>query len=176
MANLFTRYYQAGVGTSASTLLTAAASTQTTVIGCTIANTTSSPITTDVYVNANTSFTASITATSMNVTFVTSGVITIGMAVTGSGLDPAQTITGFVSGTLGGIGVYTVGISQSLASRSMAGNQSVYVVKSATVPVGGSLAIIGADGKIVMNTGDKFNVVSGTAASADVIVSALLIT
>jgi hypothetical protein len=176
MANTFTRYYQAGVGTSASTLLTAGASTQTTVIGCTIANTTTSSITTDVYVNANTSFTASISSTTLNVTFVTSGVITVGMKVTGSGVDSAQTITGFVSGTLGGIGVYTVSVAQSISSETMAGNQNIYVVKSATVPTGSSLAIIGADGKIVLNTGDTFNVISSVASSADVIVSALLIT
>lgn len=50
MANLFTSYVAKNVGTSASTLLTVAASTQTTVIGLTVANTTSSQITCDVYV------------------------------------------------------------------------------------------------------------------------------
>lgn len=175
MANTFTRYYQAGVGDTPSTLLTAAAGTQTTVIGCTVANTTESPITTDVSVNANTTFTASISSTTLTVTYVSSGVITVGMTITGSGIDPAQTITAFGSGT-GGIGTYTVSVAQSIGSETMYGDQSVYIVKGATVPVGSSLAIIGADGKIVMNTGDKFNVVASAASSADVLVSALLIT
>jgi hypothetical protein len=175
MANLFTRFYQAGVGTSAATLLTANQFTQTTVIGCTIANITSSPITTDVYVNANASVVASITSTTMTVTFVNSGVLTVGMTVTGSGIASGTTITALGTGT-GGIGTYTVSIAQSIGSSTLGGNQNIYVVKLATVPVGGSLAIIGADGKIVMNTGDKFQVVSSDPASADVLVSALLIT
>lgn len=176
MANTFTRYYQAGVGTSASTLLTAASGTQTTVIGCTIANTTSSSsITADVYVNANAVVTASISSTTMTVTYVTSGVLTVGMTVTGSGIASGTTITALGSGT-GGIGTYTVSIAQSISSSTLGGNQSIYVVKGATVPVGSSLAIIGADGKIVLNTGDTFNVVASEDTSADVLVSALLIT
>jgi hypothetical protein len=175
MANTFTRYYQAGVGTSPTTLLTAAAATQTTVIGCTIANTSSNPITTDVYLNANTSFVASISSTTMTVTFINSGTITVGMTITGSGIAAGTTITAFGSGT-GGTGTYTVSIAQSISSSTFGANQNIYVVKAATVPVGGSLAFIGADGKIVLNTGDNFNVVASSASSADVIVSALLIT
>jgi len=173
MANTFTRFYQAGVGTSAATLLTAAQFTQTTVIGCTIANTTASPISTDVYVTANASVVASISSTTMTVTFVNSGALTVGMAVTGAAANTI--ITAFGSGT-GGVGTYTVSIAQSLGSSTLGASQNIYVVKGATVPVGGSLAIIGADGKIVMNTGDTFNVVSNAATSADVLVSALLIT
>lgn len=49
MANTFTSYVAKSVGTSASTLVTVGASTQTTVIGMTIANTSASAITCDVY-------------------------------------------------------------------------------------------------------------------------------
>jgi len=49
MANTFTSYVAKDVGTSASTLVTVAASTQTTLIGLTVANTSASPITCDVY-------------------------------------------------------------------------------------------------------------------------------
>lgn len=48
MANTFKNYAAADVGTSASTILTA--TTQTTVIGMTVANLTTSPITVSVYV------------------------------------------------------------------------------------------------------------------------------
>lgn len=176
MSNTFTRYYQAAVGTTPATLLTAAASTQTTVIGCTIANTTASPITADAYINANTSFTAGISSTTMTVTFIASGIITVGMTITGGGISPGTKITGFGSGT-GGTGTYTIDVAQSIApGTSFAANQNIYIVKAATVPVGSSLAIIGADGKIVLNTGDNFDVVASDPASADVLVSALLIT
>jgi hypothetical protein len=51
-----------------------------------------------------------------------------------------------------------------------------YIVKTATVPVGGSLALFGSDGKLVLNTGDAFTVVSSAATSADFILSVLQIT
>lgn len=50
MANTFTSYVNKDVGTSAATVVTVGASTQTTIIGLDIANTTSSPITADVYI------------------------------------------------------------------------------------------------------------------------------
>jgi len=49
MANVFTSYAAKSVGTSASTLVTVASATQTTVIGLTVANTSGSQITCDVY-------------------------------------------------------------------------------------------------------------------------------
>lgn len=51
MANTFKNYVASGVGTSANTLLTVASSTQTTVIGITIANVTANTIKVDVIVN-----------------------------------------------------------------------------------------------------------------------------
>ena len=51
-----------------------------------------------------------------------------------------------------------------------------YIVMNATVPVGGALALFGGDGKLVLNTGDAFTVQTSTNASADAIMSALLIT
>ena len=50
MANTFTSYMNKNVGTSASTVVTVGASTQTTIIGMSAANTTSSPITVDAYI------------------------------------------------------------------------------------------------------------------------------
>jgi hypothetical protein len=47
--NTFTSYVNKNVGTSAATVVTVGADTQTTIIGLAVANTTASPITTDVY-------------------------------------------------------------------------------------------------------------------------------
>ena len=47
--NTFTSYLNRNVGTSAATVVTVGASTQTTVIGMTVANTSASAITCDVY-------------------------------------------------------------------------------------------------------------------------------
>jgi hypothetical protein len=49
MANTFTSYVNKNVGTSAATVVTVGSSTQTTIIGLAVANTTASPITADVY-------------------------------------------------------------------------------------------------------------------------------
>jgi len=108
MANTFTRYTSKSVGTTPVVLVTAASSTQTTAVGLTLSNTTTSPVTVDVYV----------TASAVN----------------------------------------------------------YYLVKAASVAVGGSLALFGADGKLVLNTGDAFTVVSSTASSVDAILSVLQIT
>jgi hypothetical protein len=105
MANNFTSYVNKDVGTSAATIVTG--SGQTTVIGMTIANTSTSPITVDVYV-----------------------------------------------------------------TRSAT---NYYIIKGATVPVGGALVPIGGDQKLVLVAGDVLKAVSSAAASADVITSMLVI-
>lgn len=46
-----------------------------------------------------------------------------------------------------------------------------YLVKGATVPVGGALALIGGDVKHFLLNGDALKVVSNTASSLDVVTS-----
>jgi hypothetical protein len=50
MANLFKSFPSKNVGTSAATVYTCPSATQTTIIGLSMANTTSSPITTSAYI------------------------------------------------------------------------------------------------------------------------------
>jgi len=108
MANTFTSYVNKDVGTAAATVVTVGASTQTTLIGMSCANTTASPVTVDAY-------------------------------VTRSAVD-------------------------------------YYLVKGATVPVGGSLVIVGGDQKVVLITSDALKVLSSAAASIDLFTSVLNIT
>ena len=108
MANTFTSYVNKDVGTAAATVVTVGASTQTTLIGMSCANTTASPVTVDAY-------------------------------VTRSAVD-------------------------------------YYLVKGATVPVGGSLVIVGGDQKVVLITSDALKVLSSAAASIDLLTSVLNIT
>jgi hypothetical protein len=105
MANAFTSYANKSVGTSAATVVTIGASTQTTIIGMSCANTITSPVTVDVY-------------------------------FTRSAVD-------------------------------------YYLVKAATVPVGGSLEVIQGN-RIVLIASDALKVLSSAATSADVVVSVLL--
>lgn len=108
MANVFTSYVNKDVGTSAATVVTVGAGTQTTVIGMSCANTTASPVTVDAY----------ITRSATN----------------------------------------------------------YYLIKGATVPVGGTLVIVGGDQKVVLIASDALKVVSSTASSVDAVTSVLEIT
>lgn len=51
-----------------------------------------------------------------------------------------------------------------------------YLIKGATVPVGGTLVVVGGDQKVVLTTGDVLKVVSSAASSLDVVTSVLNIT
>ena len=103
--NTFKSYANKNVGTSAATVYTCPASTQTTLIGLSMANTSASPITTDAY----------ITRSAVN----------------------------------------------------------YYLVKGATVPVGGSLVIVGGDQKVVMQASDVLYIVNSAATSGDCFASLL---
>ena len=110
MANDFKRKLSRSVGTSLTAVgsYTVGASTQTTVIGLTVANTTAAQVLVDATVND--------------------------------------------------------------------GSNDTYIVKSAPVPAGGSLVIIGGDQKVVLETNDSIKVKSDTASSVDVVMSILEIT
>lgn len=108
MANTFTSYLNQNVGTSAATVVTVSGGTQTTIIGMSCANTTSSPVTVSAY-------------------------------ITRSATD-------------------------------------YYLIKTATVPVGSSLVIVGGDQKVVLVASDVLKVISSAASSLDVVTSVLNIT
>lgn len=103
--NTFKSYANKNVGTSAATVYTCPSATQTTLIGLSMANTSTSPITTDAY----------ITRSAVN----------------------------------------------------------YYLVKGATVPVGGSLVIVGGDQKVVMQAADVLYIVNSAATSGDCFASLL---
>ena len=103
--NTFTSYANKDVGTTPATILSGASSTQTTLIGLSCANTSSSPVTVDAYV----------TRSAVN----------------------------------------------------------YYLIKNATVPVGGSLCIVGGDQKVVVIDGDDVTVVASADTSVDVFASVL---
>ena len=114
MANAFLSETDTAIGTSAASVLTCGASTETTVIGMSIANIVTSQIAVDVQLDAS--------------------------------------------------------------GRTSGAEDSVYLIKAAPVPVGGSLVVIGGDQKVVMEPGDVIKVTSDTASSADVVISHLDIT
>ena len=70
----------------------------------------------------------------------------------------------------------TVSVQLDASSRTSGSEDSVYIVKDAPIPVGGTLVVIGGDQKVVMEPGDIVKVTSDTASSADVVLSHLDIT
>ena len=103
--NTFKNFLSKNVGTAPATVYTCPASTQTTIIGLSVANTSASPITCDVYITSS--------------------------AV------------------------------------------SYYLIKTAVVPVGGALVVVGGDQKAVLEAADILLVVTSAATSADVVCSLL---
>lgn len=66
----------------------------------------------------------------------------------------------------------TVTVDASLYDSSV----ETYLVKTAPVPAGGSLVVIGGDQKVVLETGDSVRITSNTASSIDAILSVLELT
>ena len=56
------------------------------------------------------------------------------------------------------------------------GANDTYITKSAPVPSGGTLVLMGGDQKLVMVTGDSIKVTSSAASSVDAVLSILEIT
>jgi hypothetical protein len=69
--------------------------------------------------NANASFTGSISGTTLTVSAMSSGGISTGLTLVGTGVTSGTTITSQLSGTAGGIGTYEVSSSQTVASTSL---------------------------------------------------------
>ena len=72
-----------------------------------------------VYFATDASFTGSISGTTLTVSAMTSGTIHNGDTVQGAGVAAGTVITSFASGTTGGVGTYTVSVSQTVASEAM---------------------------------------------------------
>jgi len=77
------------------------------------------------------------------------------------------------------IGMTVANTESSVISVEVAilnGSTRTYLVKDAPIPTGGSLIVVGGDQKVVLDNGDKIQVKSNTATSADVVMSMLDIT
>lgn len=79
---------------------------------------------------ADTSFTGSISGNTLTVTSMSSGFLAVNDIITGAGVAANQSITAFGTGT-GGVGTYSVSVSQTVASTAM--TQSGRVLSKAGV-------------------------------------------
>ena len=84
----------------------------------------------------------------------------------------ASTQTTLIGMTVANITSGVISVTVTLGD----GTNTTNLVKSAPIPTGGSLVVLGGDQKVVLMTGDKITVTSDTTSSADVIMSFLEIT
>ena len=84
---------------------------------------------------------------------------------------PSATTTTVIGLTVANI--HSSAITVDVVVTDTSATTSVYLVKAATIPVGGALVPVGGDQKIVLEATDIIKVTSNTASSADVIVSVL---
>ena len=98
----------------------------------------------------------------------------IGTSLTTVYTAPAVTTTTVIGMSIANTTVNTVKASVVVVDNSAA--VTTYLIKEAPIPAGGSLVIIGADQKVVLETADYIRVQSDAAASLDVTMSMLEIT
>jgi hypothetical protein len=84
------------------------------------------------YTGSESSFTGSISGTTMTVTAITSGSIVVGQIIAGTDVTANTIVSSQISGTQGGIGTYTVSISQTRTSRALTGT---YTLASTTISI-----------------------------------------
>ena len=70
----------------------------------------------------------------------------------------------------------TTGSNETVDVALNDGANDTYITKSAPVPSGGTLVLMGGDQKLVMVTGDSIKVTSSASSSVDAVLSILEIT
>ena len=129
-------------------------------------------LTTDATARSGATFTGSISGTTLTVTAVASGTILINSQISGANVSLYTLITAQVSGTTGGIGVYTVDTSQTAASATIITVDSYlnmnFVAVAPTTTVTATNTSTNFLGAVVVN-GDNitYNLALGQAYSLD---------
>ncbi len=116
---------------------------------------------------SNAIFTGSISGTTLTVTAVSSGTIAIDQSLSGIGVTSETIITALGSGT-GGVGTYTVNLSQTLASRTF--NSSTVGAKF-TASISGTTMTVTAVASGTIYLGQT---IQGSGNTAGTIVSAFI--
>ena len=84
----------------------------------------------------------------------------------GANFDSYDTIVGI---NLANIVAQQITVSVYISN----GGNNYYIIKDAPIPAGSSLQLLDGGAKFVVQSGDRLNIVSDTASSVDVVVSAV---
>jgi hypothetical protein len=104
--------------------------------------------------DAGAEFTGSITGTTLTVSAVASGVVSIGQEIVSAGVTAGTRITGHLTGVRGSTGTYTVSTTQTVSSQSMTTERPYY------------LQFSGATSSVQMNFNIGDSITGGTMASS----------
>lgn len=119
------------------------------------------------------SATGSISGTTLTVTAVSYGVLSIGDEISGTGISPGTTITALGTG-LGGTGTYTISSSYTLSSRTITGASTTLNITSVDQTfsaVGSILGNILTITSITSGTVSIGNVISGTGVYSGTVIT-----
>lgn len=116
----------------------------------------------------NAVFTASASTTTLTVTAVASGEITVGQQITGANITPGTFITALGTG-LGGTGTYTINVSQTAASATVTAANVPQAAFSVTGSITGTTLTVTAVGSGRLNVGD---IITGTGVAANTVITA----
>jgi hypothetical protein len=105
-------------------------------------------------------------------TFKNSFTVAVGTSLTTAYTTPAAT-TSTIIGLSVSNRLPSTQINVDVTATDVSGTKTVYLIKNAPIPVGGSLVIVGGEQKVVLETTDYIQVISTVASSADVIISIL---
>ena len=110
------------------------------------------------------SFTGSISGTTLTITVVGSGTLSVGQVIFGSGITVGTTITALGTG-VGGTGTYTVSISQVVASTTVTTNGLNLILPAATqVSVGQNIIIRNIGSNSFNVTDNGLNVIASISS------------
>lgn len=115
---------------------------------------------------AGATLTGSIAGTTLTVTAVASGLITIGQVISGTGVTAGTSITALGTG-VGGVGTYTVSASQTVASTTITAVATPGVVTVATAPSNGNIVSFSTTGTLPTGivAGTSYYVVNRTSTT-----------
>lgn len=98
------------------------------------------------------------------------------IGTSGSPTTLSDTVSSGTSHTVIGLSLANISTSTVTASVKLnkSGGTNVFLVKDATVPLGGALVVVGGDQKLVLESGDTITAYSSASSSIDVALSYLV--
>lgn len=102
--------------------------------------------------------------------------VSASLGLSGSPTTITDTVAASTSHTLIGLAFANVGTANVTVSAKLNknGGASAFLIKDAVVPLGGTLALVGGDQKVVLEAGDTVTAYSSASSSIDATLSYLV--